>query len=74
MFFVPCITHKLIFCFSFCNVNRNRVKGPPRELDTGAGFFIEEDEKKKSEKIKVVHPEGKDKLKMCPDIFLFIYL
>ncbi|XP_052796367.1 DNA repair protein complementing XP-A cells homolog [Mya arenaria] len=36
----------------------NRVKGPPREIDTGAGFFIEEEEEKKAQKINIVHLEG----------------
>ncbi|XP_045216541.2 DNA repair protein complementing XP-A cells homolog [Mercenaria mercenaria] len=36
----------------------NRVKGPAREIDTGAGFFIEEDGENDKTAIEVVHPEG----------------
>ncbi|KAL4228003.1 hypothetical protein ACF0H5_013441 [Mactra antiquata] len=36
----------------------NRIKGPVREIDTGAGFFIEEDNEQNKTEIKVIHPEG----------------
>lgn len=36
----------------------NRVKGPAREIDTGAGFFIEDDGENDKTSVDVVHPEG----------------
>lgn len=36
----------------------NRIKGPPREIDTGAGFFIEDDGENNADKVDIVHPEG----------------
>ncbi|XP_060607680.1 DNA repair protein complementing XP-A cells homolog [Ruditapes philippinarum] len=36
----------------------NRVKGPAREVDTGSGFFIEDDGEEDKTAVKVVHPEG----------------
>lgn len=39
--------------------HRNRVKGPPKEIDTGAGFFLEEEENKKAQEVKVTFPEGR---------------
>lgn len=36
----------------------NRVKGPPREIDTGAGFFVNEETEQNIHQLNVVHPEG----------------
>lgn len=36
----------------------NRVKGPAREVDTGSGFFVEDDGEEDKTAVKVVHPEG----------------
>ncbi|KAH3840518.1 DNA repair protein complementing XP-A cells homolog [Dreissena polymorpha] len=40
-----------------CDALGNRVKGPPKEIDTGAGFFLEEEEIKKSKQINIVHDD-----------------
>jgi len=40
-------------------VNRNRIKGPTLEVDTGAGFFIENAEESKPQTSKIVHEEGR---------------
>ena len=34
------------------------MKGPAREVDTGSGFFIEDDGEEDKTAVKVVHPEG----------------
>ena len=38
---------------------RNRVKAPPRQVDTGAGFYIEEGGEQEKIETQIVHPEGK---------------
>ena len=43
----------------FLFISRNRVKAPVREVDTGAGFFIEEGGETEKIETQIVHQEGK---------------
>ena len=52
------------FCFAYLSklnnlfFHRNRVKAPTREVDTGAGFFIEEGGETEKIETQIVHKEG----------------
>jgi len=40
-------------------LHRTKAKAPPKTIDTGAGFFLEENEEEEERtKLKVKHPEG----------------
>ena len=51
-----------LFCHRFIRSDDTvKVKAPPKVIDTGGGFLLEEDpdDDKDSDKTKVVHPPGR---------------